>query len=331
MKFNVSAARNEVAFSMKGSLFSSEFSALIALFLMTDKKLKHTNFNPSAAIEICNTSRATLFGEIGSEVPVRPMVPDNGEFGERTFFGRQIKGQLVSAQASFTPIIIAASATLRALPYEIMFPHHLVLRCFSFQRMLRRHPALLPLPKPAVFRWQAEPARMMETAIRRSIEEIHRVIQAYSPYPQVLGFVDGFERLLPFPMALFSSNADSAKYAARYPFCTVITVSAQWLPQMEFGLFVLSYSDLSEMPGIVERVILEHPFSFFLFIPCQFVREAFSMMIDIFERQTSRIHSKRQCDIDIVTRAYDFVTLLQTTITASLGCPVPLIAPLPSQ
>jgi hypothetical protein len=330
-KFTVNAGRSEITFSMKASLFSPEFSALVALFLMTDKKLKHPNYSAQAALEICNTARVVLFGELGSDVPVRQTVLDNGDFGERTFFGRQIKGQLVSVQTSFTPIIIAASATLRALPYELMFPNQLVLRCFSFERILLHPPAIAPPPKPAIFRWQAEPARMTDVAIRRSLEEINRVIQAYSPSPQTLNFVEGLERLLPFPMALFSSNADSTKYTSKYPFCTVLTVSARWLPKLDFGLFVMSYSDLSEVSGITERVILDCPFSFFLFIPCQFVREAFAMMRDIFERQASRQHSKRQCDIDIVTRSYDFVTLLQSTLMASLGCPIPVIAPLPSQ
>jgi hypothetical protein len=197
--------------------------------------------------------------------------------------------------------------------------------------MLLRPPAAMPPPKPAVFRWQTEPARMTDIAIRRSLEEINRVIQAYSPYPQILNFVDGLERLLPFPMALFSSNADSGKCTAKYPFCTVHAVSTKWVPKVDGGLFVMSYSDVSEVSGITEQVILECPFSFFLFIPCQFVREAFALMIDIFERQAARQLSKRPCDVAVATRAYDFVTLLQGTLTASLGCPVPLVAPLPSQ
>jgi hypothetical protein len=331
LKFSVYAARNEVIVSLKASLFSTDFSALIAMFLMTDKKLKHSNFSPTAAREICEAAKTALFGDIGNDVPRRPTTPDDGSYGERaSFFTRQRKGQLVSIEASFTPIIIAASATLRGLPYELMFPEHLVLRCVRFRHLLLPCPPEMPPPKPAVFRWHGEPTRLMDIAIRRSFEEIYRVVHAYSPSPQMKLFVDELERSLPFPMALFSSNADTLKYTARYPFCTVFNISTKWSPNADCGLFVFSYSDLSEMSAIVDRSIRSCPLSFFMFIPCQFVREAFTLMIDIFERQVARQQSKRDCDVKVSKRAYDFVTLLQGTIQATLGCPIPLIAPLPS-
>jgi hypothetical protein len=207
-----------------------------------------------------------------------------------------------------------------------MLPHHLVLRCIDFQRILFRH-SDSAAPRPFLLRWFADPVHLMEVAIRRSVEEIERTIQGYSPRPRTPIFVEHFERALPFPLALFSSNSDTSKYAAKYPFCTVVDISSRYLPKLDAGLFIFSYSDFSEMPTLVERIIDGHPLAYFMFIPCQFIREAFALMTPIFERQERRSQSTRPADLAVATRAYEFVTLLQGTIVQALGCPVPLIAP----
>jgi hypothetical protein len=76
-KFNVPSTRSEIALSMKGSLCSSHFSALMALLLMTDR-------NPGTAIEMCRTEWAALFGEVrGMSRYARPS--RNGV--RRTLFG----------------------------------------------------------------------------------------------------------------------------------------------------------------------------------------------------------------------------------------------------
>jgi hypothetical protein len=327
--FTVATSKTDLRFETNASLFSSDFSSLVALFLMSDKKLKHPTFNSSSAIKVCQAARETLFGDIASDFPPRPTTPDDGDFGERTVFGRQQKGHLISLQTSLAPIIIVASSALRALPYELMWPQHLVLRCLSFQRlMLPPPPRPIRPPKATVLRWAADAGHLMDMAIRRSVEEVHRLLRGYSPYPPFLPFVNDMERSLPFPFALFSSNSESSKYTILYPFCTVVNVTARSSPQVNSDLVILSYSDLSEVSALVERLILDHPFCFFLFIPCQFVREAFKIMTAIFERQERRAQSSRPCDVDVSTRAYDFVTLLQSTLSASLGCAIPLIAPL---
>jgi hypothetical protein len=153
------------------------------------------------------------------------------------------------------------------------------------------------------------------------------MLQGYCPYPRSVPFVADHERCLPFPLALFSSNTDTTKYNTQYPFCTIVKITVRFLPKIDSPLFILTYSDLSEISLFVERLIFENPFSYFLFIPCQFIREAFKLMIGIFERQENRLLSTRPCDVDVKTHSYDFVTLLQGTLSASLGCAVPLLGP----
>jgi hypothetical protein len=208
-----------------------------------------------------------------------------------------------------------------------MFPHHLVLCCINFQRILSRH-SDSAAPRPFLHHWFADPVYLAEVAILRSVEEIERTIQSYSPRPRTPVFVEHFGRSLPVPWVLFSSNSDTSKYVVNYPFCTVVDISSRYVPKLDAGLFILSYSDFSEMPALVERMIYEHPLAYFMLISCQFIQEAFALATPILERQERRSQSTHPADLAVATCAYEFVTLLQRTMAPVFGCPMPWI-PLP--
>lgn len=105
--------------------------------------------------------------------------------------------------------------------------------------------------------------------------------------------------------------------------------------QSKVSIFVFTYSDLGEMPLLLEKLIDSFPLSYFMFIPAQFVREAFQQMVMIFERHQRRIKfvedhpddASLSLHKDICNSTFDFVTLLQATLIQFLDCPIPLYVP----
>jgi len=91
------------------------------------------------------------------------------------------------------------------------------------------------------------------------------------------------------------------------------------------------------MPLMLERMVGDYPFAFYMFIPAQFVREAFQEMLPIFERHEKRVQwCKTETGADPIEKArqmvvcqvpFDFLTLLQGTLMLALGCPIPVITP----
>jgi hypothetical protein len=160
---------------------------------------------------------------------------------------------------------------------------------------------------------------------------------------EIMSMVDGNERALPFPFPLFSSKLENANYAAKYPFCDFFDVGQDLGGSgTDFALYLFTYGDFCEMPLFVYELLARFPFAFFMFIPAQFVREAFALLTPIFERQARRAHfsweaqgravSEKELRLLTMQMAvgsvpYDFITLLQGTLMNALGCPVLLIAP----
>ena len=107
------------------------------------------------------------------------------------------------------------------------------------------------------------------------------------------------------------------------------------LSQSKCSLFLFTYSDLAEMPLLLDKLMDLFPLSYFMFIPAQFVREAFQQMVMIFERHQRRIKFVEDHPDDnslalhkeICNNVFDFVTLLQATLIQILDCPVPLFVP----
>jgi hypothetical protein len=76
-----------------------------------------------------------------------------------------------------------------------------------------------------------------------------------------------------------------------------------------------------------------------MFIPAQFVREAFAILTPIFERQTRRaqyVEENRESskNLEVITRhftlvnvPYDFITLVQATLMSAIGCPIIVVSP----
>jgi hypothetical protein len=91
------------------------------------------------------------------------------------------------------------------------------------------------------------------------------------------------------------------------------------------------------MPLMLEKMMGDYPFAFYMFIPAQFVREAFREMVLIFERQEKRIQycamdspresTEGRLNMGVSAVPFNFVTLVQGTLMATLGCPIPVIAP----
>jgi hypothetical protein len=220
-----------------------------------------------------------------------------------------------------------------------MFPNQLVLRGASYSQLLLRPPVKLAFPKMSVLRWKGDAGHLMESALKRSCEEVGRfLIGCGGSVAAVVPYVEESERVIPFPFPLFSSNLENEYYAQKFPFCEFLDISPGQIPAKSSALWVFTWSDLSEMPAIIERMIFEQPFAFYMFIPAQFVRDAFREMISIFERQAKRIEyvqSGRNTDsptelLHYVLTAipFDFVTVLHATLIHLLNCPIGLIAPI---
>jgi hypothetical protein len=335
--FSIVANHSTLTFQTSGGLFPPDFLQLVGLFLLCDKKQKHVSFSAQAARATCEKVRAELFGDVCRHFPERPMTPDDIDFGDRGFFSRQIRGTLYSIETCQRPIVFVTSHDLRSLPFELMFPKNLVLRAWSYGRLLLRPKSAPAAPRVVVCRWRAKKDHLLGAAAQRTWEAISRIA---NPGRGVLPLVDGGERALPFPFPLFSSKLDNAFYAAKYPFADFVDVGQEIAG--EFALYVFTYGDFCEMPAFVYDLLVRFPLAFFMFIPAQFVREAFAMLVPIFERQGRRaqhqweaqIHSLQEKELRITNMQmavagvpYDFVTLLQGTLMIALGCPVLLIAP----
>jgi hypothetical protein len=332
-RFLLAANRAEQPFTTTSSLFDAEFYAFVGMLLLCDKKQRHAGFERAAALAACARARAQLFDDIGRGFDPWPVIPDDALFGER-----RIRGALFSVQTSPDPIVFVTSGDLRGLPFEFMFPDQLVLRCLSFVQLARRPEGRRTAKLEAtVCRWRDDRDRLMASAVLRSFEAIETLLQACGSAKNAVPYVDGIERRVCFPFPLFSSNAENQAYTARFPFVEVVDVSPETFPDRDSGLYVFTYSDFCELPALVGALIQEFPFAHYMFIPAQFVREAFALMVQIFERQEKRrvfAGKPEICEMEqgawhlvVSSVAFDFVTLVQGTLMRTLGCPIAVVAP----
>jgi hypothetical protein len=330
-RFTLPGNRSELHFGTSGTLFDTEFYSLIGMFLLCDKKQRHSGFDRAVALAICQRARTQLFGDIGRSFIPWPIIPDEALFGER-----KVRGALFSIQTSPDPLLFVTSGDLRGLPFELMFSEQLVLRCSSLIGLGRRPDNQRVLkPQVTVCRFSGDPDRLMSSAIRRSVEIIQRVLEGCGSENSFVPRVDERDRRTCLPFPLFSSNTETQSYATRFPFLEVIDVTSDVFPHNEDTLYVFTYSDLCEMPLMIDKLLRECPFAYHMFIPAQFVREAFQLMIHIYERHEKRklfiekiesLDSRPLTDQFIVASvSFDFVTLLQGTLIKLLGCPIALI------
>ena len=333
--FNVLTKKECITYTSTSGLIASDLMADIALFLMCDKKQHHTDYNFSKAYKRCVTAKKTLFGDLNDIFYNWDKVPDDHLFGESKIFGKGLKGALASIETSPQPTIFVTSGDLRALPFEMMFPNILVLRSWSYSHIILKPTEELEFPKVSVCRWKGDAEHLMQNAVQRSREIIRCFVEACGGCFPMQPYVNGNDRNVCFPFPLFSSNLENNHYISKYPFCNFIDVEPNKFPKISSALFVFTYSDLSEMPLMLESLVSEYPFSFYMFIPAQFVREAFTIMSSIFERHHRRAQYLKDHPNDpslsrhqlLCKVPFDFVTCLQATLMQQLNCPIALIAP----
>lgn len=338
--FTVNSKKEDFQVPTSSEIFPADFLSVISLYLMCDKKMHHENYNPTNAQELIKQVSDLLFGNIidAKSLPMWTKVKDDHFAGESKF-GKGSKGHLSTIQTS-SPTIFLTSTDLRPLPFELMFPNCLILRSWSYSHaILKPKSNNLPFPHLIVCRWLGEAAHLMQNAVARSREVIREFVEACGGCFPLPYYVNGNERNVCFPFPLFSSNKDNEYYKQKYSFCDFIDVDPTHYPKFESALFFFTYSDMCEMPRMLEKLVSSYPFSFFMFIPAQFVREAFKLMINVFERHEKRAvyvekNQMRQCnDKSIVLHSillgvpFDFLTCLQTTLIDHLKCPISLITP----
>ena len=337
--FTATSSKNVFHFTSNSSLLSPKLLEVISMFLMCDKKLYHDNYNARVSRKLCLEAKEALFGKtFDNLVEQWAHVADNHFFGENRIFGKGLKGALCSIIPSSSAYIFITSKDLSALPLELMFPDILVLRSLNYAKLLLQPTEEPKILKPTVGRWQADPDHLMNVSIKRSNEEIYEFLEAIGGGMPHVPFVSGQERNICFPFPLFSSNLANPYYSGKYPFCNFINinVSDTTLPEMPTALFILTYSDFCELPLLLETLINKRPHDYYMFIPAQFVREAFSQMTLIFERHQRRMqyvesHKKEknlEPHIALNEVPFNFATILQTTLIQSLDCPIALICPI---
>lgn len=336
--FTVCSNKGNFTYKSMSGLFNSKFFSIISLFLMCDKKQHHTEYNSQTAMKVFQEAKEALFGDICDKV----LLPwdkelDNHLFGENKLFGKGLKGALSSIITSTQPAIFFTCGNLRAIPFEMMFPNVLILRSWSYCHAILKPVELSSYPCPTVCRWKGTAEHLMQNAVKRSEEVIRSFLNGCGGWYPMTPYVKGNERNVCFPFPLFSSNKENSHYASQYHFCKFIDVEPNKFPKIDSALFIFTYSDMCEMPLMLKSLVTQFPFSFYMFIPAQFVREAFKLMIAIFERHKRREEYFRKNADNIEEMAskhsiilqvpYDFVTCLQDTLKEQLKCPVSLIVP----
>lgn len=336
--FTVCSNKGNFIYKSMSGLFNAKFFSIISLFLMCDKKQHHTEYNSATAMKIFQEAKEALFGDICDKVLLPwDKEPDNHLFGENKLFGKGLRGALSSVITSTQPAIFFTCGNLRALPFEMMFPNVLILRSWSYCHAILKPVELSSYPNPTVCRWKGTAEHLMQNAVLRSEEVIRTFLNGCGGWFPMTPYVKGNERNVCFPFPLFSSNKENSHYSSKYHFCKFIDVEPNKFPKIDSALFIFTYSDMCEMPLMLKSLVTQFPFSFYMFIPAQFVREAFKLMINIFERHKRReeYFRKNQDNIEemaskhsiILQVPYDFVTCLQDTLKEQLKCPVSLIVP----
>jgi hypothetical protein len=332
--FSMLSNRSETTFTTVSGLFTSDFYALVAEFVLADKQ-RRPMLTASSGLQLCRIAADIVFGKLAADFRARPVMPDDVDFGDRGFFSRSAKGSLASICTSDQPMIFITSADLRALPLEFMFPKHLVLRACNFVQLMLKPNAKLPVVKPVVCRQKVAD---LESASRRRCEAVEHFLQGCGSGGAFLPYIGPSGRSAPLPFPLFSSARDTGSYRSKYPFCEIVELSQENLLDRVTGLYIFTYADFCEMPKMLQKMIAKYPFAYYMFIPAMHVKEAFTAMVAIFERQQKRVEyaakeAKADGDVNffrhcLLTKVpFDFITILQGTLMDALGCPIALVCP----
>ena len=95
-------------------------------------------------------------------------------------------------------------------------------------------------------------------------------------------------------------------------------------------MYIFTYTDLCELPMMIEQMFKHSPLAIFMFIPANSFKKAFELMKDIFERHRIRMKDNH-LEIQQQTLLFSPETLacsVQLTLIRALNVPIPLFMPM---
>lgn len=344
-----SLASNSIVFNNEkiqfyASFFSYQFLQLICDYIYCNKKQKDYSISLDLASPSIEEAKLGLFGSLLEDSTFlsneTPIVPDDHRLGQNWF--QRNNGTLTTISPMVdNSIVFILSSDLHALPIEIFFPKALVFRSPSYSQILMYRssiPQPFSIPPVILFRRNEPRDILHEDGIVRSIESITQFIGAIGGCQPKLPLVDGVERISPFPFPLFSSNKPNNYYEQEYSFCSIINTNLDEPPKnvSNGSLLVFTYSDMCEMPLLVEKLVSDYPRAYFMFIPSKSIREAFKIMKKVFLRQLIRqqwaesntINESEIAHLNLSRNNGDFIAALQIKLRDKLNVPIPLYFPI---
>ena len=320
--------KTPISLTTQSSLFTSNLLRYIAKLISFDPK-ERLKPQPKYQSELASASQA-LFGDDFSDFAI-DVFPDNYSFGGTHLFGKSRRGALLTLDAGERPVIVAASADLQILPFDAMLPNALTICCPFFSYMILKTP---PAPHECIPRVVS--CQCTDDPAPRVVEALHALFCDVCAHPAaVVPEVGKCRRSLCFQCPL-AACFEQGELPRKFPFCDFVDVLPNSFPKMlnmAPALFVFTYADWCEMLALVQRLLAEHPASYFMFVPALVMKEAFREMKYIFERHTQRFEfakgkngANSERHIELKKNTFKFVTTLKLTLQKKLKVPIPLIA-----
>lgn len=323
-----------VSVEFSADTFPLEVFETIFSFIYNDKKgtgdkfIKGTHSHKELA-----SLRDALFGNLLDKCPILKyqcaIVPDVLPSDTKFSFSKP-RGFLHNIDPCISSgVYFITSRELNALPLELMFYDNLVFRLPNFAILFQKPSHNMGgIQKMIAFRRDLPPPQLRQEAIGRAAEAIQAAFSAIGACETPRQHVDGLERTLPCPFPLFSSNKDNEYYTSQYKFLCVEDVrpgSTAMLTSSKY-LFVFTYTDLCEMPTMVENLLSTAQNSFFMFIPAFAVRECFALMKDIIHRNKLRQAGGEE-HIKLLNNATGMVAAMQMTMIRKINAPIAVFVP----
>ena len=262
--FNVSAktkAGNDFQFSSSSGIFPSALFEYLSQLLLMDRSNKKLSVQKNAAKNIEISLKKTLFNGVNIDLHPWEKVPDKGNLNSSSssaLTGNPGKGALVTIKTSSKPLIFTTSNDLRFIPFEIIFPQQLVIRCWNFSQLMTpikapfrtkfssvrknediissdnntqlelnesKPPAAITknsgsgFVQPIVLRRRGD----FEASSLRSIDLLsYSIVSSGGAFPISPQMVIGEDRSIHYMFPAFLSNKEPTYYSQKYPFCKFI-------------------------------------------------------------------------------------------------------------
>ncbi|EAY08958.1 hypothetical protein TVAG_486050 [Trichomonas vaginalis G3] len=312
----------------------SVFEALFS-FIYVDKKGSGDKFiQGEKGIKDLQILKESLFGDLLENCPNLKykcaITPDELPSDKKLVFSKP-KGQLVNIDPCVgNAVYFITSRELNGLPLEVLFKENLVFRLPSYAALFMKPSHNMGgIQKMIVFRRETmNPLQLRQEGIQRSAEACQGTFSAIGASEFPKQHVEGLERTLPCPFPLFSSNKNNDFYLSKYKFICVEEVKPGSVAMATSSkyLFVFTYTDLCEMPTMVENLLSNAPNSFFMFIPSFAVRDCFKEMSDIVKRNKERQIGGEE-HLRLLNNATAFVAAMQMTLMKKIHAPIPVFMP----